>query len=128
MRFFSLFFKLVNRNCLIFGTKVTLDKSYALEILKLFGKVLIALNPLKNHKFGHFGRQKFLQKSEKNYFGQKNQLFTVFTHFMTSLSQHNFCCGFFPKIAKYKFRVKNYVTLGLKWVTRVGPRMSACFG
>ena len=51
MRFFPLFFRLVHRNCLIFGTKVNLDNTYTLAILKLFGKFLIPLNPLKNQKF-----------------------------------------------------------------------------
>ena len=51
MRFFPLFFRLVHQNCLIFGTKVNLDNTYTLAILKLFGKFLIPLNPLNNQKF-----------------------------------------------------------------------------
>ena len=41
MRFFPLFFRLVHRNCLIFGTKVNIDNPYTLEILKLFGTFLM---------------------------------------------------------------------------------------
>ena len=51
MRFFPLFFRLVHRNCLIFGTKVILDNTYTLTMLKQFEKFLsplIPLNPLKN--------------------------------------------------------------------------------
>ena len=44
MRFFSLLFRLVHRNCLIFGTKVNLDNTYTLEIFKLFYKFLIPSN------------------------------------------------------------------------------------
>ena len=46
MRFFPLFFWLVHRNCLIFGTKVNLDNTYTFAILKLFEKYLIPSNPL----------------------------------------------------------------------------------
>ena len=51
---FPLSFRLVQRSCLIFGTKVNLDNTYTLEILKSFGKILIPCNPLnllKNQKF-----------------------------------------------------------------------------
>ena len=47
MRFFPLFFRLVHRNCLIFGPKVNLGITYTLAILEFFGKFLISLNPLK---------------------------------------------------------------------------------
>ena len=41
----QLFFRLVHRNCLIFGTKVNLVNTYPLEILKCFDKFLITSNP-----------------------------------------------------------------------------------
>ena len=41
MRLFPLFFRLVHRNCLIFGTKVNLGNTYTLEILKFFGRFLV---------------------------------------------------------------------------------------
>ena len=44
--FFQLFFRLVHRNCLIFGTKVDLGNIYTLTILKLFENFLIPSNPL----------------------------------------------------------------------------------
>ena len=43
-RFFPLFFGFVNQNFLIFGTKVNLDNTYTLAILKLFKKFLIPSN------------------------------------------------------------------------------------
>ena len=42
---FQLFSRLAHRNCLICGTKVNLDNTYTLEILKLFEKFLIPSNP-----------------------------------------------------------------------------------
>ena len=61
MRFFSLLFRLVHRNCLIFRAKVNLDNTYTLAIWKLFGKFLIPSNPilillkrLKNEVFPTF--------------------------------------------------------------------------
>ena len=53
MGVFQVFSGLAHRNCLIFGTKVKLDNTYTLEILKLVGKFLIPLiplNPLKRLK------------------------------------------------------------------------------
>ena len=53
MRVFPLFFRLVHLYYLIFGSKVNLDNIYTLEILKLFGKILIPFNPsnpLKNQE------------------------------------------------------------------------------
>ena len=67
MRFFPLFFKLVHRNCLIFGTKVNLDNTYTLAILKSFGKILM---------------NGFREKCENlpflGIFGQKGLFWTVF--------------------------------------------------
>ena len=66
MRFSQLFFRFVYRNCLIFGTKVNLDNTYPLEILKLFGKFLIPSNPLNPLKkawklgFSHFSWDWFI--------------------------------------------------------------------
>ena len=51
MRFFPLFFTLVHRNCLVFGTIVNLDNTYTMAILKLFGRILIPSNPFKNQTF-----------------------------------------------------------------------------
>ena len=38
-----------------------------------------------------------------------------------------FCIFFLSKNRKKIFRARNYFTLGLKWVTRVGTCISACF-
>ena len=43
---FPHFFRFVQRNGLIFGTKVNLDNTYTFAILKLFEKYLIPSNPL----------------------------------------------------------------------------------
>ena len=47
MLFFRVFFRMDHRNCLIFETKVNLDNTYTLEILKGFD---IPLNPVKKPK------------------------------------------------------------------------------
>ena len=60
MRFFQLFFCLVHRNCLIFGTKVNLGNTYTLQVLKVFDQFLIPYNPrnplkkAKNEVFSTF--------------------------------------------------------------------------
>ena len=60
MRFFPLFFRSVHRNCLIFGTKVNLDNTKTLLILKWFVIILIpsnTLNPLKARGWGSRGKK-----------------------------------------------------------------------
>ena len=87
MMFFPLFFRLVHRNCLIFGTKVTLDRPTRWQFLivwKGFNSLSSSLILLKRHKFGHFGRQQFLvffsffTKLEKKLFRAKKSTFHHF--------------------------------------------------
>ena len=79
MWFFTLFFRLVLRNCLIFETKVNLGNPYAFAILKLFGKFLIPFNPpnpLKNEVLPLFF---ILVHRNCLIFGTKVNLDTIYT-------------------------------------------------
>ena len=105
-----------------------------MAIFKLFGKVLIPLNPLKKTQIRAFWTSKFKKKFsffftkiDKKIISGKKSTFHHFHHFYPL---HDLPLPtqilFLPKNCKKNFRVKNYITLGLKWVTRVGCCTTAC--
>ena len=128
---FHFFLKTAHWNFLIFCTKSSLWSEKM--------PVSLFCEKVKNDpfwpKFRHFGRQKFnffpffFTKIEKKLFRAKKTHFSPFlpTLWPPSPTQILFIFCFFPKICKKVFLAKNYVTLGLKWFTFIGPRMTACF-
>ena len=99
-RFFAFFSKTAHWNFLIFCTKPSLWSRKKMTVSLFcrkfkndpFWPKLTQIWP----KFGHFGRQKlkkkmsffFYKNRKKIISGKTNPLFTIFTHFMTSLSPH----------------------------------------
>ena len=103
-----------------------LSKIHKWPILAQIGPNLTKIWAFSSPKIFNFFFLLFLQKSKKIILGKKIHFHHFYPlHDLPLPTQILFIFCFFPKMAKIILG-ENFVILGLKWVTRIGPRMSAC--